>query len=94
MRRGGGPAGAKGPVLTFAGVGGPAVVEPPEAGLTVLTRGVVQTLQTPAGPAVAALRHAEVDVAVTAAGSAGPLRAREPCWVSLEALQTHVTVRT
>lgn len=81
-------------VLTFAGVGGSAVVEPSLTVLTVPTLRVVQTLQTLAAAAIAASRHSDVDVAVTFAGLTG-LRQSVATWrFTVETLLTDVTART
>lgn len=75
-------------VLTFAGVGGAAVVEASHAGLAAPPLRVVHTLQTGAAAALAASRHADVDVTVTLTGSAAS------CGVAIETLLTDVTART
>lgn len=84
----------RGSFLTFAGVADSGVVE---TGLTLLTApppGVVQTLQTLSGGAVAAPRHAHVDVAVTFTGFAGNLEAVASTGAAVETFQTDVAVRT
>lgn len=81
-------------VLTSAGVGRSAVVETSHAGLTAPPPRVVHTLQTFAAAAIAASRHADVNVAVTSAGPAGSAHTGAPCRVSIETLLTDVTART
>ena len=84
-----------GPVLTLAGVGGPAVVEPSQTGLAAGTIGVVHTLQTLSAASMAAPHHADVDVSVTLAGSAGLRRhAVTPSSAAIKPLLTDVTVIT
>lgn len=75
-------------VLTFAGVAGSAVVETSHTVLTAPALRVVQTLQTFAAGAVAASRHADVDVTVTLAGPAASGRVR------VETFLTDVTAAT
>lgn len=81
-------------VLTSAGVGRSAAVETRSAGLAAPPPRVVHTLQTFAAAAVAASRHAGVDVAVTSAGPAGSAHAGAPRRVTVETLLTDVTAGT
>lgn len=81
-------------VLTFAGVGGPAVVETLLTVLTVPTLRVVQTLQTLATAAIAASRHSDVDVSVTFAGLTGLWQSVATLRFTVETLLTDVTART
>lgn len=80
--------------VTFAGVCGSAVVETSHTALTVSSPRVIHTLQTFTTVAITASRHEDVDVAVTLAGSAGPLHAGLSCRVTIETLLTDVTART
>ena len=70
------------------------MVETSLAVLAVPPLRVVQTLQTFAGAAIAASRHARVGVAVTLAGPAGLLHAGAPCRVAVKTLLTDVTAST
>lgn len=70
------------------------MVETSHTDLTALSPRVVQTLQTFAAAAIAASRHADVNVAVTLAGPAGSLHTGAPCRVAVKTLLTDVTART
>ena len=70
------------------------MVETSHAGLTAPSGRVVHTLQAFAAFTVAASRHADIDVTVTRAGSAGLLKACRTSGVAVKALLTDVTART